>query len=221
MKLTRVAIAVALIGVGTAAHAQVFQDNFNSDTYQLSAVALPNGWTVSNGNVDVVGPFGNGTISSPQFGALCSASAGNMCVDLNGTGETAPALLQNSVTLAPGTYDLSFQLAGNQRVQNQTDAVTVMFGTSSIGEPALNESAAWTTYNLMLTTTGGATGFSFLDLSNNGVSSQAGALLDNVSISAVPEPSTYAIFGLGVAVFGAAGWVRSRRAPWNSGISVA
>jgi hypothetical protein len=218
MKLNKWVVGCVLASVGTVAQAQ-FADNFDSNSYALGVTSLNNGWQVFGGNVDVVGPNPMGGVSAPPFGGLCQAGQG-MCIDLNGTGEMAPAQLQNSAALVAGTtYDLTFQLAGNQR-GGVNDLVTVVFG--GVGQTfTLGATSPWQTYSLLYTATSSSpTAFSFTDYSSN-IGSNVGAVLDNVQIAAVPEPETWALMGLGLAILGGAAWRRTRGLSFNASASAA
>lgn len=72
--------------------------------------------------------------------------------------------------------------------------------------PGVNTRAnmGWLPYSFLFTATGASTTINF----QSAVNSAYGAALDNVAISAVPEPATWAMLILG---FGAVGYVTRRR----------
>jgi hypothetical protein len=119
-------------------------------------------------------------------------------VDLDGStgsGNAPAGELQSIASLANGTYVVQFELAGNQRGQpNQTTAVTI--GTSKAIDitPVGNN---YQFYSLTFTNVSGQVAFTDL-----GPSNQQGDLLDSVSVSAVPETSTWAMMVLGFAGVG-------------------
>lgn len=183
--------ATALMAATSAAFAApVFSDNFDTDTLGLNTTSFVGGWTVSNGAVD--------TIGNPGFYDLIPGNG--RYIDLDGSQNLA-GVFSNSVNLAANTtYVMTFSLAGNHRGYG-ADTVDVAFGSSS-AQYVLNSSDALTQYSLAFTTgAGGATGFSFHNQGGDNV----GAMLDNVSIAAVPEPETYAMLlaGLGLVSFAA------------------
>jgi hypothetical protein len=192
MFVKKLAIAAVLLGA-TAAHASttVFSDNFNADTDALNASSFAGGWTVTDGSVDIVGPTGGWDLI-PGNGYY---------IDLDGSTGKA-GLFSNSVAVSAGqTYILSFSLAGNQRASYGTggDSVTVKFGTSS-QVISRAETDVFQTFSLSYTALAdGNAAFSFRNAGGDNI----GALLDNVTVTAVPEPTTYAMLLAGLGLMGA------------------
>lgn len=185
------AMAALVLSAAAPAHAAVvFSDNFDANATGLNFV--PAGWSVSAGTVDIIGP---------GFFDLLPGS-GNY-IDLDGSTGQAGVLSKTFTGLANGLYQVTFDLAGNHRSGN--DSVVVGFGGSS-QTVNLGMNQGWTTMSMLATVTNGVLTLSFDDLGGDNM----GALLDRVSISAVPEPGTPAMLLAGLAVLG--GVLRRRRA---------
>ena len=188
MKIAKLTVALLFSLGSTLSQAAVFTENF--DSYSPLTTNWPagvNGWTVTDGTVDLIGPYfydfipGNGNY-----------------IDLDGsTGSTG--LLKNLVGLTGGIqYALTFSLAGNQRgyadsfVNVHIGDVDQTFGRAS--------SDLFATFSLLFTPTEtGDYSFGFLDTTKG---DNVGALLDNVSVTAVPEPETYALMLAGLGLIG-------------------
>ena len=184
------AIAALALSAAVPAHATVvFSDNFDANAKGLNFV--PAGWSVSAGTVDVIGP---------DYFDLMPGS-GNY-IDLDGSTGQAGVLSKTFTGLANGLYQVTFDLAGNHRSGN--DTVVVGFGgTNQTVNLGINQ--GWTTLSMLATVTNGTLTLSFDDLGADNM----GALLDRVSISAVPEPGTPTMLLAGLAVLG--GVLRRRR----------
>ncbi len=165
----------------------VFSDNFNSNG-ALGLNDTPAGWTVTSGTVDVVGGAGG-------WGALC-ASGGVICIDLDGSTNQAGILSHSFAATAGTAYTATFDLAGNQR--GGSDSLLVNFGTAS-QTFNLASNAPWNTYSMSFT----ANANTSYDLSfHNAGGDNIGIVLDNVLVSAVPEPETYAMLLAGLGLMG-------------------
>ncbi len=189
LKSAIIAAAVASVFSVSAQAAPIFSDNFDSYTAdQLNWIppAL-SGWTVSNGTVDLIG-IGGGFDLLPGNGSY---------VDLDGS-TSSSGLFSNSVNLVGGTtYTLSFDLAGNNR-NSVTETVNVNFGSTAASYSPLGNDPF---VNHTLNFTPGISGSYSLSYQNVG-GDNLGALLDNVSVSAVPEPQTYAMLLAGLGLMG-------------------
>jgi len=106
-------------------------------------------------------------------------------VDLDGSSFVS-GVFSNHVDLIGGTtYLLSFDLAGSHRGP-RADTVHVNFG-SAAASYMLNSEDAFSTYTLSFTPgSNGAYRFNYLDVSGD----NRGLFLDNVSVTAIPEPMT-------------------------------
>lgn len=174
MNLFRSLLPLALLSAAVAAHADLtsLNDNFESESGSGLNYASFNNWTVTDGSVDLLDfSLGQG-----------------LNVDLDGSSNKS-GLFSTTEAFAPGTYLLSFDLAGSQRGDDNT--VLVNFGSYS--NSILKHSAdGFQTETAIVTLTSSA----HLSFENPG-DDNVGALLDNVKVQAVPEPTSMAALGLG------------------------
>ncbi len=196
MVFKKLLVSAALLGATAAQAAPLFSDNFDSDTLGLNAIAFNGGWSVSGGTVDIIG--------APGFFDLLPGNG--RYIDLDGsTGKSG--IFANSIDVVNGmSYTLSFDLAGNNRAAGM-DTVVVNFGSGSqTFTRAATDGFQTFTMNYVATGTG-KVGFSFID---QGADNQ-GALLDRVSVAAVPEPETYGMLLGGLALLGVVARRRRQR----------
>ena len=196
MKKLLAIAAAALLPTLAQAAPPVFADDFNSNTYGLNKT--PTGWSIlDNGTVDVVGTGG--------FGYLCAAGGG-MFIDLDGSSGNAGILSRNLSLTAGMTYTAYFDIAGSQR--GGSESLLVSFGTATLLLDPLASGSPWTTYSLTFTpTASGSFGLTF----NNAGGDNMGAMLDNVSVVAVPEPESYALLLAGLGLMGTVARRRARK----------
>jgi hypothetical protein len=176
----------------------VFSENFEGTTAALDVTTAGAFSAVGGTNVDIVG--------GSLYGYLCSGPESGNCVDMGGTGGNSVGNLDltTSLNLAAGTYLLSFDLIGSQR--GPTTTTQVSFGSYS--QTFVLTSGDMTTgivTDLPVTITGGPTQLTFMDI---GANDNVGALLDNITISSTPEPSSLALLATGL--LGSAGILRRK-----------
>lgn len=188
-------IAATVLSAGAQAGI-IFQDDFNSEAGAVGASILNYNsfanWTVSDGTVDVVAdPNG--------WGIRCVGNSGK-CVDLDGSTGNAGRLSSNTLTLAAGTYLLSFDVSGNQR-GGATDGMVMSLGGFLSESISLAFNAPWQTITRSFTV-GSATTSSIIF--NHGGGDNIGMILDNVVLSSVEvsEPATLSLLGLGLLGLG-------------------
>jgi choice-of-anchor C domain-containing protein len=153
------------------------------------------GWTVGGDSVDYIGSYWN-------------AQSGSRSVDLSGN---APgSIFQTFDTVLGQVYNVTFFLGANGDGPPPTKSVSVTAtgnaaGNYSVGStPFPPNVTAWSPFNYVFTATGTSTTLTFASTGTTAY----GAALDNVNVTAVPEPAAWALMILG---FGAIGGVMRRR----------
>lgn len=147
------------------------------------------GWTVVSGSVDYVG---NNT---------WQAENGNISLDM--CGHNAGTIMQNVSGFTVGNqYRLSFYMAANvfdpPTIKNLNASVGSTSHTFTFdGTGHSYSSMGWTLDTLNFTATSSTMAVEFADLDN----SDAGATLDNVSITPAPEPGAISLLCAAAALF--------------------
>jgi hypothetical protein len=177
------------------------------------------GWTVSTGTNAILWANTpnsyNGITNSP-------GNTSTFFLDLTGNADSPPygGVSQSIVTIAGDTYSLTFDL-GSSSVYGVQDGITATAGNASQTFTSTNsgtDNNYWETETLNFTASGASTLIDFV-----GASGHADIGLDNVDVeqtgvSAVPEPSTWAMMILG---FCGLGFMAYRRKQSGSTLSVA
>lgn len=190
VKKTLCAVALSCALSAPAQSAVIFSDNFDSYSAGTNATAFGGNWTVSNGTVDVIG---NGFFDFYPGNGLY--------IDLDGSSNNAGDFTSQSLSLS-GSYVLSFSLAGSAR--GDTNSVDVSFGSYN-QTFALASNAPITTYTQ--TVNFAPSSFASIVFKNAG-GDNVGAILLNVSVTAVPELETHSMLLTGIGLLG---WIARRK----------
>ena len=183
-----IVISLMLVS-GNSFASVIFQDNFNLEhggTGILNYNSFTN-WGVTNGTVDLIGT---------NFYDLFPGNG--LYVDLDGsTGNAGVMTTKNTITLAPGSYVLSFYLGGNHRT-NTPDSVVVKSNIGSYSETfTIGRNDPLTKFAKTFNITSAINAnLSFENLGGDNM----GAILDKVELAtATPEPASMSLLVLGLA----------------------
>jgi hypothetical protein len=178
-------VLLAALLLNTANAALIFSDNFdteNGGSGALNYTGFTN-WSVQPGTVDLIGN-----------GYYDFIPGNGLYVDMDGSTGNAGTMTK-TLTLGPGSYLLTFALAGNHN-NTSLEFVDVMVKiglasqrySRSQNDPFINE-------NLYFNVgTGGTYTLSFSGVGGDNI----GMLLDNVSLNSVPIPGAAYLLGTGL-----------------------
>jgi hypothetical protein len=218
-------LSAFMAGASTASATPLLSENFNGFTgvswqgaqYQQPASVVGiggtlTGWTVSgwsNGHVldrDTTGNYAVEIFTGPSSGQrnVVSLTTG---IAANSLGITYAVSFDFSPTTFNNTYP-GATTAGDKLVFNVITGSSTVLATYQVTPGAWSGSMNWQAGGFSYIGNGGGdVRYQFTSL-NDGTSVMAGAV-DNFSVSAIPEPSTYALLGgLGALAFAA---MRRRR----------
>ena len=155
------------------------------------------GWTVEIGSVDSAQGY--------------QTHSGILCVDLDGYYDVGA--ISQSVSVVPGqSYLLDFWMAGNPDAGPTIKQMDVLWGGSSLGTLTFDITGkspadmGWIEHQFVVQATGPQMILKFASLDNFG--NAWGPMLDDVSLSPIPEPQVATLLGLSLA---AGMWFRCRR----------
>jgi len=200
----RTALFAATLFAATSAQAAILEDfeSYTSATpFETFSSALGTAWTV-NGTVDVV-----------SVGGLWEGN-GNYTLDLNGDDQGSITTVLTGL-VAGQEYQVSFLFGGN--MQGSPNGVRG-FTVTADGASNTFDNPSQSLQTGFLSFVAGGTSASLSFASN--VPGNAGAVLDDISIAAVPEPHEWAMM---LAGLGLVGWAarRRREAPASSAATAA
>lgn len=198
LTLVIIALASAVVLADTVVLSEGFEGVAGGTYFTGTTV---NQFKLEGGAVEVLA-------TNNEAGRCTGAGGSPTCVNLVGS-PPDPTTFVSSAAFAPGTYNLSFDLAGSQLQGGQANTTFLFFGNLVNIPITLAANSSFFTHSFPNVTVAFDSPITFFD---SGVSG-AGNLLDNVQIvrvAAVPVPATLSLLMTGLAGLGAA--VRRRNA---------
>lgn len=192
MKTTKILATAALAIAASSAQASSLVSNGSFEdpgtTSWANYSSIPN-WTGGTNGIEIQR---NGTVGG------VSAFHGSQYVELDTTANSS--MWQYLATTADSIYTLNFAYMGrpDNPQSAESNAIEVWWNTFYVGNIA-SKGAVWaqTTYNL--TATGSSTRLEFRAA---GTPNSYGGFIDGVSVTAVPEPESYALLLAGLGLLG-------------------
>jgi len=181
-----------------------FEDPVINTWYQNYGSSFP-GWSVVFNNVDIV--------SGPNAPPPVAAYQGNQFLDLVGYGDTG-AISQGFATQKGKTYSLTFAYGNNPWSTKTAAASFNVFGSGDLLSGIVVHSGStssninWVVYSGTFVADSNAT---ILEFNNTKGGNSGGVLLDAVSVSAVPELSTWMMMLVGFAGIGCVAYRRAKK----------
>ena len=185
------ALVAAVAAPLGGARAATFTDNFNEYAQQLGNTdglpsLLDTTWKQTATSIDVIGT-----------GSFDFYPGNGNYIDLNGT--PGPGALQTVLSFGPGSYSLSFDLGGNANGDGEkTTIISLGTWSTSITLPS-SHPLTLNTFNFSTTTSGQLAFAMQVPVQGN---LNIGNILDNVTLTATPLPSTWLMLIAGFAGFG-------------------
>ena len=202
MKIKNILIAAVALAASQTAVASpnlIVNGGFESSTFSgpfttySAGSPLLTGWTIETGSIDLINE-------------LWQHASGNYSIDLSGNVDGVISQVFN--TTQGQTYRVSFSLAGNPDDADKVKVVQVGMSNEPLYEfdttGKIRTNMGWVTKSFDFIAADTTSKLFFAGAQE----SPFGAALDNISVTAVPEPETYAMFLAGITLM--AGIARRR-----------
>lgn len=156
------------------------------------------GWTISSGSVDYIGTY-------------WTAQDGSRSLDLDGNAPGGIQASQSIATIVGQQYLVSFWMAANPDGGPNPKTVDVSFGDTLPQAFAFTptnttkQNMGWQEYSFIVTASGTLSDLAFVSTTDGAY----GPALDNISVDAVPEASTWAMMFVGFLGVGFLAYRRS------------
>jgi hypothetical protein len=196
-----------LLFASSVASSTIFFDNFDGEVGYGEGDSGGSGlsytgftqWTISDGTVDLLG---HGDFA-PGAGVVCAGLSGK-CVDLDGGSNDSGVMTSVSILLNPGTYEISYELSGvdsdfGQVSSNPPNVVDVAIAALYSAQHTLNKGDPYASFGGQFSVLA-ATSVEIVFANQGG--DNFGAVLDNVSLTAIPEPGTFSLILIGLGILG-------------------
>ena len=194
--------SIILMAVTTLNAASIFSENFEGaviGSYATPSAVTGSAFSLVAGSADINGP------GVSDYGWLCDGDVGR-CLDTTGGGTGGRGTLETALInfAAPGLYQLTLNISRWNETNEGGGANDTMLRISvgSLTTADYTVDGSWVngiyfqTFNVLAPTSAKLT---IQDLGLPASTAYAGAIIDNISIDLIPEPSTYALIGSGVA----------------------
>lgn len=210
--LAIVALLAATASLSVPAAAAVIVASQSFEAPALNSPGIQYGPDQFAFNSNAVGPvviagfsFSNfsGIIKNGSAGVFANATDGTQAAFIQSFRDTAPTISWSLSGLSIGqAYTLSFDSAGSFIVPTNTFTVTILGGApSALYNPTTTYSN--NVINFTATSTSGT-----IDFNGSLIAGNSATAIDNLVLSAVPEPATWAMLVVG---FGMVGFAARRR----------
>ena len=206
--IVNIAALATLLSAGAASAATpelVVNGSFenNSISSSWAAVSSVTGWTSSASGSSAF-EIQKGSTQGGSSGFMPSAAAGVQYLELNT--DRLTSISQTIATTAGSSYLLSFAYSGRpDTAGNASSLMNVYWGSTLLTPSPLvgTTTPTWQTFSQTVSALGSSTVLRFESVGPTSASSY-GSYLDNVSVSvsAVPEPQTWAMMLLGLGLMG-------------------